>query len=311
LGLFIHRSLRRASLEASTLYSAPNASTTQRRCPSGWIRPSAIDNNWDIRKSTIHTLSDVSPRDFALLEEQIVRSIRKNAIDPISQKDLGSLQWVNRRIESRDGGKSLKIALQLPSLLHPSLTELKENVQSIAEEEWKKWAVKRGGDFDVKLDVQLIASKPIPAMARFVENHEELVSQLGPGLVHVSQYIAVYSCKGGVGKSTVAVNLAYELAKSGGRVGLLDLDIYGPSLPILVEPDDPAVRPSPMGKGMVYPIAHRNVKLLSLGYVSPKVNWHVELICFACRYQRQLKLFLHVCLRAECLGVVLVLVQLL
>lgn len=78
--------------------------------------------------------------------------------------------------------------------------------------------------------------------------------------------------QGGVGKSTVAVNLAYELARMGGRVGLLDLDVYGPSLPVLVKPDDPAVRQSPLGKGMVYPIEHKGVKLLSLGYVSSKVR---------------------------------------
>ena len=70
----------------------------------------------------------------------------------------------------------------------------------------------------------------------------------------------------------MAVNLAYELARMGGRVGLLDLDVYGPSLPILVKPDDPAVKQSPLGKGMVYPIEHKGVKLLSLGYVSSQVR---------------------------------------
>lgn len=78
--------------------------------------------------------------------------------------------------------------------------------------------------------------------------------------------------QGGVGKSTVAVNLAYELARLGGRVGLLDLDVYGPSLPVLVKPDDPAVRTSPLGRGMVYPIEHRGVKILSLGFVSAQVR---------------------------------------
>ena len=75
-----------------------------------------------------------------------------------------------------------------------------------------------------------------------------------------------------MGKSTVGVNLAYELARLGGRVGLLDLDVYGPSLPVLVKPDDLSVRGSPLGKGMVYPIEHKGVKLLSLGYVSSKVR---------------------------------------
>ena len=74
--------------------------------------------------------------------------------------------------------------------------------------------------------------------------------------------------QGGVGKSTVAVNLAYELAAQGGRVGLLDLDLYGPSLPILVQPDNPVIRRSPLGPGAVFPIEHGNVKLLSLGYVN-------------------------------------------
>ena len=84
----------------------------------------------------------------------------------------------------------------------------------------------------------------------------------------MAHFIGVYSCKGGVGKSTVAVNLAYELAQMGGRIGLLDLDVYGPSLPVLVKPNDPAVRQSPLGTGMVYPIEHKGVKLLSLGFVS-------------------------------------------
>ena len=57
----------------------------------------------------------------------------------------------------------------------------------------------------------------------------------------------------------------------GGRVGLLDLDVYGPSLPLLVRPDDPTVRQSSpeIGEGMIDPIEHRGVKLMSLGYVSP------------------------------------------
>lgn len=68
------------------------------------------------------------------------------------------------------------------------------------------------------------------------------------------------------------MNLAYELARMGGRVGLLDVDVYGPSLPVLVRPDDLAVRRSPLGKGMVYPIDHQGVKLLSLGFVSANVS---------------------------------------
>jgi hypothetical protein len=63
-------------------------------------------------------------------------------------------------------------------------------------------------------------------------------------------------------------------------VGLLDVDVYGPSLPVLVKPDDPAVRKSPKGSGMVYPIEHKGVKMLSLGFVSPSVRRSDLCFCF-------------------------------
>lgn len=60
-------------------------------------------------------------------------------------------------------------------------------------------------------------------------------SDAGPAsLAAVSHVLGVSSCKGGVGKSTVALNLAFALARLGGRVGLLDADLYGPSLPAMV-----------------------------------------------------------------------------
>jgi len=55
-----------------------------------------------------------------------------------------------------------------------------------------------------------------------------------PSLRHVGALIGISSCKGGVGKSTVAANLAFALSTMGGRVGLLDADVHGPSLPTLV-----------------------------------------------------------------------------
>ena len=59
-------------------------------------------------------------------------------------------------------------------------------------------------------------------------------SSTKPVLDNVKHVIAIASGKGGVGKSTIATNLACALSKKGGKIGLLDLDIYGPSLPILL-----------------------------------------------------------------------------
>jgi Mrp family chromosome partitioning ATPase/DUF971 family protein len=85
------------------------------------------------------------------------------------------------------------------------------------------------------------------------------------GLEKVATIVAVSSCKGGVGKSTVAVNLAYSLSLLGGKVGLFDADVYGPSLPTMVSPARTELF---MDDDLIVPLEYEGVKLMSFGYAN-------------------------------------------
>lgn len=82
-----------------------------------------------------------------------------------------------------------------------------------------------------------------------------------PGVNHI---VAVASGKGGVGKSTVAVNLALALRASGQRVGLLDADIYGPSIPLMMGVPDAKPRMSDQKK--IHPVEQHGISLISMGF---------------------------------------------
>ena len=84
-----------------------------------------------------------------------------------------------------------------------------------------------------------------------------------PGIQHI---VAIGSGKGGVGKTTVAVNLAVSLAKLGHRVGLIDADIYGPNVPTML---GATRQPSIVAENLMEPITAHGVKFISIGLISP------------------------------------------
>lgn len=81
----------------------------------------------------------------------------------------------------------------------------------------------------------------------------------------VKNLIAVGSGKGGVGKTTVAVNLAIALARQGHKVGLMDADVYGPNVPLMM-----GINETPMAQGeRIQPLENFGVKLMSMGFLNP------------------------------------------
>jgi ATP-binding protein involved in chromosome partitioning len=82
----------------------------------------------------------------------------------------------------------------------------------------------------------------------------------------VNAIIAVGSGKGGVGKTTLAVNLAIALSKMGYKVGLLDGDVYGPNVPLMLGINE---QPKVVGDGQIAPIQSHGLKVISVGFLNP------------------------------------------
>lgn len=119
---------------------------------------------------------------------------------------------------------------------------------------------------DVKLTVQKVAGVSSVHVELTVMSREEM-DRLFPGhpflgVANVARFIAVASGKGGVGKTTVAINLALALSREGFQVGLLDADLYGPSIPTML---DLSERPRAEAK-MIVPLEKFGLKIMSFGF---------------------------------------------
>src|ERR1700754_1644991 len=121
--------------------------------------------------------------------------------------------------------------------------------------------------------VKLLVNKDATVNVKFDANTSTKRNDAGTVLPKVRNIIAVVSGKGGVGKSTVAANLALALSQGGAKVGLMDADIYGPSVPIMfgVRGERPMMIDI-AGKGMILPLEKHGIKLISIGLLVDEKN---------------------------------------
>lgn len=178
-----------------------------------------------------------------MITKEKVLDALSNVIDPDLGKDLVTLNMI-KDLEIEGNKVSFTVELTTPAC------PMKEQIEKACYNAIIYY-VDEGAEVDITMSSR-VTSKRTGA------------NQLLPG---VSNIIAVASGKGGVGKSTVASNLAVALAKQGAKVGLVDADIYGPSAPIMfdVVHDRPTVR-NVNGKSMIVPVESYGVKLLSIGF---------------------------------------------
>lgn len=171
-------------------------------------------------------------------EEQVLNSLR-SIEDPDLKKDVVSLGFIKKlNIE----GSRVSFELELTTPACPLKAQLKAAAET---------AVKGiGGVTEVNVEVT----------SRVSEHRMPGKEEILPGVKNI---VAIASGKGGVGKSTVSVSLAVALARTGARVGLLDTDIYGPSIPIMMGITE---KPEVRGEKLI-PIVKYGVSLMSIGFM--------------------------------------------
>lgn len=174
-------------------------------------------------------------------QKEAIQNIFKQFQHSSLQKDLVALNAI-KKIEK--GGSTLRVEIQMPFAWNSAFEQLKSELTELllkaSECQEVKW----------QLNYQI-------ATLKRANNH--------PAVKGVKNIIAVTSGKGGVGKSTVSVNLAIALQKQGARVGILDADIYGPSIPHMLGVADQ--RPTSPDNKHITPIQAHGLFANSIGFL--------------------------------------------
>lgn len=172
---------------------------------------------------------------------EIVLKALANVIDPELKKDVVSLGFV-KNLDIEDGRVSCQIAVAT------SASPIKD-----------------------KLKQQAVGNLlEIPGVKEaYVEmlTHVRSTSPANTPIPGIKNIIPISSAKGGVGKSTVSANLAMALSKKGAKVGLMDADIYGPSIPTLLNVTE---SPTPKENNVIIPVEKYGIKVMSMGFFLPQ-----------------------------------------
>lgn len=177
------------------------------------------------------------------LQSAVLGQLRR-ILDPDLGADIVSCGFV-KELTVDEGSGAVSFSLELTTPACP----VKDSFESQAKEFVGSlpWVT--------SVAVTMTAQPPRPLLA----------DEVPRGLQKVANIIAVSSCKGGVGKSTVAVNLAYALHGMGAKVGIFDADIYGPSLPTMVSPELRVLQMDADTREIM-PTEYMGVKLVSFGF---------------------------------------------
>src|SRR6188472_3427359 len=172
-----------------------------------------------------------------MVSVDMVLSALKKVIDPELHKDIVSMGMIK---EMAINNNKISFTLELTTPACPFNSEIEQDVRNAISDLGIK-------DLDLKVT------------ARVMEGRSISLDELLPGVKNI---IAVASGKGGVGKTTVSVNLAVALSETGAKVGLLDADIYGPSVPLFM-----GIKETPeVIDGKIQPVITNGIKVISMGF---------------------------------------------
>lgn len=177
-----------------------------------------------------------------MTEQDIIEAL-KLIINPQNQKDIVTSGLVDR---VQIGGNGVEVFLKINNSVKPILNSIRKAIRKVINDQ-----------LNPEINVET-----------YVENVETPKTDKPEPLAKVKNIIAVASGKGGVGKSTVTANLAVALAKLGYKVGLIDADVFGPSMPKMfgLEGYKPLGSTSEDGRELIEPAEKYGVKMLSMGF---------------------------------------------